>query len=352
MGPSPCEHLTVNISCRDMPVRATAPGAAARAVRPFVRPHLKTHQLAFLVHLDDERRLARAAAAAGLTQPAASKLLRQIEETLDVRLFERHARGVAPTRYGEILVRHARRALSEIGLAHEELAALKAGRTGKAAVGTIVEPGASLVPTAIAKLKQRYPGTLVHVEIDDSRQLVQRLLQGHLDMVVARLLDAEAADQLAYEPLALDEPHAVIAGARHPLAGRKDLCLEDLIEQPWIVPPPGSLVRDKLAAMFLHQGLPQPSDIVEAASLPVITALLEQSRMIVALPEVSVASYCKAGILSVLMADLPVGIGGFGLITRRDHELSPGACLMLTTLREAAARLYPGCGRTEVTRGT
>jgi DNA-binding transcriptional LysR family regulator len=329
-------------------MRTSKSGLAARAVRSFARPHLKTHQLAFLVHLDEERRLARAAAAAGLTQPAASKLLRQIEETLDVRLFERHARGVAPTRYGEILVRHARLALSEIGLAHEELAALKAGHTGQVAVGTIVEPGASLVPTAIATLKRHYPGTLVHVDIDDSRQLVQGLLQGHLDMVVARLLDAEVAEHLSYEPLALDEPHAVIAGAQHPLAGRTDLCLEDLIEQPWIVPPPGSLVRDRLAAMFLHEGLPQPRDLVEAASLPVITALLEQSRMIVALPAVSVASYCKAGILAVLMADLPVGIGGFGLITRRDRELSPGARLLLTTLREAAARLYPNCERIEV----
>ena len=320
------------------------------AVRPFVRPHLKTHQLAFLVHLDEERRLAGAAAAAGLTQPAASKLLRQIEETLDVKLFERHARGVAPTRYGEILVRHARSALSEIGLAREELAALKAGRTGKTAVGTIVEPGANLVPSAIATLKERYPGTLVRVEIDASRQLVRRLLQGQLDMVVARLLDAEAAEELVYEPLALDEPHAVIASARHPLAARAPLALADLIDQPWILPPPGSLVRDKLAAMFLHEGLPQPSDIVETASLPMITALLEQGRMIVALPEVSVASYCNAGILKVLMTDLPVGIGGFGLITRRNHELSPGARLMLSTLREVAGRLYCGCDRTEVKR--
>lgn len=333
-----------------MPIRARARvlGAAARAVVPVTRPNLKTHQLAFLVHLDEERRLARAAAAAGLTQPAASKLLRQIEETLDVQLFERHARGVAPTRYGEILVRHARSALSEIGLAREELAALKAGRTGKAAVGTIVEPGANLVPAAIATLKERYPGTLVRVEIDPSRQLVQRLLQGQLDVVIARLLDAEAAEELVYEPLALDEPHAVIASARHPLAGHAHLRLEDLIEQPWIMPPPGSLVREKLAAMFLHQGLPQPADIVETSSLPMTTALLEQGRMIVALPEVSVASYCSAGILRVLMTDLPVGIGGFGLITRRNRELSAGARLMLGTLREVAARLYAGCEREEV----
>lgn len=338
----------MNISRRDLSIRVHALGASARSGRPFARPQLKTHQLAFLVHLDEERRLARAAAAAGLTQPAASKLLRQIEETLDVQLFERHARGVAPTRYGEILVRHARSALSEIGLAREELAALKAGRTGKAAVGTIVEPGANLVPAAIATLKERYPGTLVRVEIDPSRQLVQRLLQGQLDMVIARLLDAEAAEELVYEPLALDEPHAVIASARHPLAARAHLRLEDLIEQPWIMPPPGSLVREKLAAMFLHQGLPQPADIVETSSLPMTTALLEQGRMIVALPEVSVASYCSAGILKVLMTDLPVGIGGFGLITRRNRELSPGARLMLSMLREVAEKLYVGCEAAEV----
>lgn len=338
----------MNISRRDMPIRVRALGVAARAVRSLARPHLKTHQLVFLVHLDEERRLARAAAAAGLTQPAASKLLRQIEETLDVKLFERHARGVAPTRYGEILVRHARSALSEIGLAREELAALKAGLTGKTAVGTIVEPGANLVPAAIATLKERYPGTLVRVEIDASRQLVQRLLQGHLDVVVARLLDAESAEEFAYEPLASDEPHAVIASARHPLAGRAHLRLEDLIEQPWIVPPPGSLVREKLAAMFLRQGLPQPLDIVETSSLPMITALLEQGRMIVALPEVSVGSYCKAGILKVLMSDLPLGIGGFGLITRRNRELAAGARLLLSTLREIAQKLYVGCEHAEV----
>jgi DNA-binding transcriptional LysR family regulator len=333
-----------------MSIRVRALGTAARAVRSFPRPQLKTHQLAFLVHLDEERRLARAAAAAGLTQPAASKLLRQIEETLDVKLFERHARGVTPTRYGEILVRHARSALSEIGLAREELAALKAGRTGSAAVGTVIEPGANLVPAAIAALKQRDPRTLIRVEVDASRQLVQRLLQGHLDVVVARLLDAESAEELVYEPLALDEPHAVIAGARHPLAAHAHLRLEDLIEQPWIVPPPGSLVREKLAAMFLQQGLPQPRDLIETASLPMITALLEQGRMVVALPQVAVASCCEAGILKVLMTDLPVDIGGFGLITRRERELSPGARLLLATLREIAAKLYVGCERAGVTR--
>ncbi|MHB8812120.1 MAG: LysR family transcriptional regulator [Steroidobacteraceae bacterium] len=325
-----------------MPIRASsgAPDLIARRVKPCVRPLLKTHQLVFLVHLDQERRLARAAEAVGLTQPAASKLLRQIETTLGVKLFERHARGLAPTGYAEMLVRHARLALSELRLAHEELAVLRAGGSGSAAVGAIIEPGTNLVPLAIAKMKQRYPGTLVHVEVDPSRQLVQRLLERHLDIVVARLLDPDIADELVYEPLAADEPHALVAGARHPLAGRENLRLEDLIDQPWILPPAGSLVREKLATMFLQAGLERPNNIVEASSLPVVASLLAQSRMIVALPEAAVRSYCEAGLLTVLVRELPMGVGGFGLITRRNCKLSPVAHVLLGALRELATELY------------
>lgn len=334
----------MNISRRDMPIRAfTRPvDVMPRRARPVVRSPLKTHQLALLVHLDEERRLARAAEVVGLTQPAASKLLRQIETTLDVRIFERHARGLVPTCYGEILIRHARLALSELRLAHEEIAALRAGRSGRAAVGTITDPGTTLVPLAIARVKERHPDTLVQVDIDSSRELVCRLLKGQLDVAVARLLDAETADELIYEPLAADEPHAVIASAKHPLVGRGDVELEDLIEQPWVLPPPGSLVRDKLAAMFLQEGLPQPGNIVEASSLPVIATLLTHSNMVVALPETAVRSYCEAGMLTVLVRNLPLGVGGFGLITRRSSKLSPAAQLMLEALRDMGALMYPG----------
>ncbi len=313
---------------------------AARRVKSVVRSHLKTRQLALLVHLDEERSLARAAAATGLTQPAASKLLRQIESGLDVKLFERHARGMAPTCYGEILIRHARVALCELGLAREEIAALKSGLSGKAAIGTVLNPGTNLVPAAVALMKQRYPGVVVSVEIDPSRPLVQRLLQGHLDIVVGRVLDSARADDLIYEPLAADEPHSVIASAQHPLAGRKELQLEELIEQPWVLPPIGSLVRDKFAALFLQRGLPLPNNIVESLSLPFIISLLQQTNMCTVLPEEAVQSCSKAGITTVLLRHLPLGVGAFGLITRRQPKLSPGARLMLKTLRELADPMY------------
>ena len=305
-----------------------------------LRLHLNTRQLTLLVHLDEDPRLSRAASAAGLTQSAASKLLRQVETALDVKLFERHARGVIPTRYGEILLRHARLALSELGLAHEGIVALKSGVSGKAAVGTVTHPGTSLIPMAVARMKQRHAGIVINVDVDSSRQLVQRLLQGSLDIVLGQDHDPRGADEVVYEPLAGDEPHAIIASARHPLAGRKNLQLEDLIEQPWILPPVGSLLRDKVAAKMMERGLPLPTNIVETTSLPVITALLQQSNMIAALPEEAVQASCEAGHLTVLLGDLTLGVGAFGLITRRNHKLSQAAQLMLSTLRELAPQVY------------
>lgn len=305
-----------------------------------LRLHLNTRQLALLVHLDEDPRLSRAASSAGLTQSAASKLLRQVETALDVKLFERHARGVTPTRYGEILLRHARLALSELGLAHEGILALKSGVAGKAAVGTVTHPGTSLIPMAVARMKQRHAGIVINVDVDSSRQLVQRLLRGSLDIVLGQELDPRGADEVVYEPLAGDEPHAIIASARHPLAGRKDLQLEDLIEQPWILPPAGSLLRDKVTARLLERGLPLPTNIVETTSLPVITALLQQSNMVAALPEEAVQASCEARHLTVLLGDLTLGVGAFGLITRRNHKLSQAAQLMLSTLRELAPQVY------------
>ena len=93
----------------------------------FIRSRLKTRQISLLVHLDKHRSVLKAAQAVAMTQPAASKLLREFEDALEVKLFDRHSRGIKPTWFGEILVRHARSILSEISLAQEEIAALKDG---------------------------------------------------------------------------------------------------------------------------------------------------------------------------------------------------------------------------------
>ncbi len=301
---------------------------------------LKTRHLALLLHLYEQRSVLRAAEAANMTQPAASKLLAEMEGLLGVPLFERHARGVEPTTFGLAMVRRARSALSEIERAREEIAALREGRLGQVSIGTVVNPGTTLVPQAVAAVKRDFPGLLVEVEMDYSRPLVARLLDGQLDIVIGRIMGPEGADELEFEPLA-DEPHAVIVRSGHPLAAAETVRHADLQDHGWIMPPRGSVLRTRLDAVFHQYGLRSPQNLVETSSLPVIIHLLRHSDLLTALPTESVAPYLQTAQMQVLPIDLGVRMEYFGIIRRRDKTPSPGVARMLDTLRETARRIYP-----------
>lgn len=306
----------------------------------FIRSRLKTRQIVLLLQLYQHRSVLKAAEAAGMTQPAASKLLAELEHALGVQLFKRHARGVEPTWYGEILVRHARSALAEISRAHDEIQALKAGLSGQASIGTVMNPGAYLIPPAVAAIKRNHPGLLLNIEMDHSPPLVAKLLEGRLDIVVGRILDAAGASELNFEPLA-DEPHSIVVRADHALTRKRSLSFEQLLEYGWIMPPAASVLRSRLNSMFHELGAPPPGNVLETSALPVIIAVLQTTDMVTALPAEAVQAYCNAGLLKILPIPLNVTMDSFGIITRRLHTLAPGAEVALRLLRETAAKLYP-----------
>jgi DNA-binding transcriptional LysR family regulator len=305
----------------------------------FVRSHLKTRHLVLLVELGRHGSILRAAEAANLTQPAASKLLAELEHALGVQLFERLPRGVEPTWYGEVLIRRAGAALSEMDAAHQEVMELLSGLSGRVALGTVMTPSTGLVPEAIKLLKTRHAKVHVAISVDTSKVLTDRLRSGELDVVIGRILDTKSAAELNFEPLT-DEPHSLIASADHPLAKCENLQLKDLIQEGWILPPNGSILRDRLTALFLSHGLGQPAETIETVALSVITNLLIGSNMIVALPEELVRTYLDTGLLTVLPYALSLRMDMYGIVTRKGHRLSPGADAMLTALHDIAAQRY------------
>jgi DNA-binding transcriptional LysR family regulator len=224
--------------------------------------------------------------------------------------------------------------------AHQEVMELLSGLSGRVALGTVLTPSAGLVTDAVKLIKSRNARLQVAITVDTSKVLAERLRAGELDLVIGRILDTALTAELNFEPLT-DEPHSVIAGAGHPLAGRKDLQLADLSREGWVLPPAGSILRDRLTALFLSQGLEPPSETVETLALPVVTNLLSGSRMVAALPEELVRPYLDAGLLVVLPYELGLRMDLYGIVTRRQHQLSPGAEAMLATVREVAALRYP-----------
>lgn len=302
----------------------------------FVRSYLKTRHLVLLVELGRHGSIMQAAQAARMTQPAASRLLAELERVLAVPLFERLPRGVEPTWYGKVLIRRAGASLAEMDAAWQEVTELRSGLSGRVAVGAILTPSATLVPAAVALLKSRHARVSVSIEVEASKRLVECLRTGELDIVIGRVADAAAAAELHFEPIT-DEPHCLLVRAGHPLLARTGVDLRELAGQAWIVPPEDSILRDRIAALFLAQGLEQPAETVTASALPVIAALLARSEMVAPLPVELVQPYLDSGLLAALPFDLQLRMEMYGIVTRRRHQPSPAAEAMLAALREVAA---------------
>ncbi|KVN24826.1 LysR family transcriptional regulator [Burkholderia pyrrocinia] len=304
-----------------------------------IRTRLKTRQLLLVVALADEGSIHRAAAALNMTQPAASKLLRELEDTIGAVLFDRLPRGMRPTLYGDALIRHARAALGSLDQAREELAALKAGRLGHVAVGAITSPGLRLVPPAVAAVKGTHAGVHVSVEIDTSNVLLERLAQDKLDIVLGRLSAEHDKLHLRYEPLT-GEPVAAVVRPGHPLLDRAPLALADVQRAAWVVPPAGSVLRHRFELMFQRASLAPPANVVETAALLFVTRVLEQSDMIAVLADEVARYYAGHGIVALLPLEMDCRMDDFGIITRTDRLYSPAASVMVDAIRVAAREVY------------
>src|SRR5688572_29917361 len=176
--------------------------------------HVRPRQLLLLARLDAHRHLGRAAEAMNISQPAATKLLQQLEDSLGEKLFERLARGMEPTPYGEILIRYARRVLSDFGSAREEMLALRSGLSGSLRVGSV--PGAvpELLAPALVEYHRRHPQVAVSVIVETSDVMQAQLEQGDVDLVLGRLTDGHDEAKYASVPL-LGESQVVVVRAAH-----------------------------------------------------------------------------------------------------------------------------------------
>jgi DNA-binding transcriptional LysR family regulator len=224
-------------------------------------------------------RLANISAAAeqlGLTQPALSKSIRMLEQSLGVRLLDRGPAGVRMTLFGERLKVYADMVLALSDEAREEIDALRGARRGSLRIGCVAAVLRSLVPQAVAALKDRYPDVDIVVSEGLNDTLVDALRSGRLDVAIAARPDSSSDPDLEFRIL-LEEPIEFIAGPCHPLAGRTRVELADLVPFAWLVPPRPEPDRLKLDGLFVASGLPKPRTAIETTSVVFLSAVLLDS---------------------------------------------------------------------------
>jgi DNA-binding transcriptional LysR family regulator len=295
---------------------------------------LKSRQLLLLLALHETRSLRRAASALSMTQPTATKLLQDLERNLGVQLFDRGRRGMQPTHYGEVMIRHARLVLADLDRTKLELEALSSGATGRIKIGAVISAIPFLLARAVARLKRQHPGLFVSIDVGTSDALVPALAKGELDVLLARPLVLADRPEFNYEEL-IGEPLHIVSRVGHPIALSDSVTLQDLAAWPWTLLPAGSPMRKVLQPVFAEIGPGQPCDVVETSSMMTMIALLQESDMLAVMPDDVTEFNVKHGLLRRVPIDLPPIMGAYGIVTRRDRPESPGTVAFLRHLKES-----------------
>jgi len=323
----------------------------------YLRGDLKPRHLHLLVALDDFRNIGKAAGHANVTQPAISKALADLERGLGVRLFERSARGVNPTLYGECMNRNARSMLDELAQTRDELRGLVAGTTGKVCVGALSSTVNTLLPQSLVLLKERSPGTSVLVRENIQEVLLPDLWNGKLDLLIGRLPATHAARGLE-EKILYTQPVSIISGPQHALSRKMALLWSDLQEFPWVLPPVGTLLRDPVEKAFEEHGIPLPANALETISANVVARYVQLSNAIAVMASDVARYYERLGVVAVLPIDFSRQVPPIGVVWNQERPLSPSARLMMQCLEEVAAEIEtvretagPAAGKKSPRRG-
>ena len=308
-------------------------------VRSLVGLHrVSIRQLRLVTTIAEVGSMVRAGEAVGMTQPAVTKAVRDLERSFGVTLFDRGNRGVTPTIYGEALVHHAQSVLAQVEHAAEEIDDLAHGAGGRVAIGTLLAASAWLLPSAISRLRVERPRVVIDVVEGTNDRLQPMLLRGDLDMVVGRLSEFRHRTGVHQEPI-YSEEIAVLARPDHPLARRAHLNLADLQEADWILPPPETTLRRQLEKAFFDAGLDPPRCAVQSVSLLTNRLLLYDTDLIGAWPRGVAADELAHGRLAPLPVRLDDILWPVGVSTRKQTRLSPAAEALLSALR-ALGREY------------
>lgn len=302
---------------------------------------LRYKHLLLIRLLDERRNLHRVAEAMNISQPAATRMLREIETTFDSQLFTRDAKGVTPTRLGSVLIQFAHNALTRLDRCAEELQRYRSGDGGELAIGAIMGAAPDLVAQAVIEMKQDRPLLRIRLMGETSDQLLDLLSRSQIDMAIARFSSALQHNEFDFEPLGNERIVAVVRHD-HALAADPAPQLTDLLEDwPWLLQPVETPARQALEKELEQRGLVSPRDVVECGSIFAALQLIKRSDAILVMAESVVRDYLDFGVLKALPISLGEALAPFGLLTRRGERQSEAGRQFAAIVQRHAVRRPP-----------
>jgi DNA-binding transcriptional LysR family regulator len=271
-----------------------------------------------------------AAERAGVSQPAVSLKIRELERRLGVRLVERSGRRAQATAAGRDLLVHAQRIHAEIDEAVAAIAPHKSGAIGRVRIGTGATACIHLLPPVLTGLRRRMPGLDLVVCTGNTLDLLKRLEANDLDVLLGTLpMSGRAFD---IEKVGEDELVAVFPAARPP--PQRALTARFLVEQPLLLYEEGGQTRRLIERWFVAGGaLAKP--VMELGSVEAIKQLVGVGLGWAVLPRLALSG--RGGPRLAWRSLSPKLTRSFGLALRRDKHLTRGLRAVVEALRQGAA---------------
>lgn len=281
---------------------------------------LKHRHLMLLVNIDRHKSLTRVAAQTGISQPAVTKALAELEDIFGAPLFLRTGSGLQPTQLGNLALVRARHMLSDLDLWEREVEALQAGRSAHLHVGVVPYVSSALLTAAISQLHQRHGVTLsLHRATTD--HLVPMLRQHELDCIISRATSTVMHEDLIHRVLYRQRPRLVAHGRLAQRLARRTPDWAAVAALDWVLPAANTPTRQLIVEHFIRAGLQPPSPVLEAYSTDVIEGILSQNESSISVvPEDIARELCQRGRLGMVPWDFGWELPPINLIRRKREQ--------------------------------
>ncbi len=299
---------------------------------------LKFRQLRMVEALARHPSLTRAAAVLGLTQPALTKAIRDLEAMVGEPLFERHARGMRLTATGQMVVAYARSALGDLHRFEEALDLKSDLGARSVVVGALPVAAVGLLPLVIMRARTEHPTLQVRLVEGTTQTLLAQLEAGDVDLVVGRLYPSAHSDGLERETL-YAEPLSIMARAGHPLHRLKRPAVKDLVGFDLVLPTFSQLIGRDIEQFMEGLGWQPPVGSIRSTSRGFIREMVLNSDMITLMPRIVMGGDLLRGQVRVVNLAAPVQPRPAGVITNPQRGLSPGGQLTVDLIRRTIDEL-------------
>lgn len=283
------------------------------------------------------RSLVKAADALAITQPAVSKTLKELEDILGVRLFERSRKGVELTQFGDVLLHYAGASLAALKQGLDSVAQARMSGDSFLNVGVLPSVAARIFPEAVQRFEAEAIGTVLTMEAGPNRFLLGRLRVGELDLVVGRLADPEQMQGLSFTHL-YSESVSLVVRRGHPLLDEPSADLARIADFTVLYPTREAIIRPYVERLLIAHGVTHLPKRVETISDTFGRIYTLDSDAVWIISSGVVARDIANGDLVELPVKTAETLGPVGLTTRADTPPTPALILMQACLRFAAEK--------------